>query len=196
MKPEVEVEAFVLAGGKSSRMGRDKGLVLLHGEPMISYVLRAFGKTGIPVNIIAHDIDYEKFGIPVFSDLVEEKGPIGGLLTAFENTKAEMIFLVGCDTPLITSEAVNQMLKLADKDLIIAATAEERINPLFALYPVSLKMQIKDRIASGRLKMTDLIIENKYSLVPSIATEKPGIFRNVNNEEELKMTEEKWNDLK
>jgi hypothetical protein len=71
-----------------------------------------------------------------------------------------------------------------------------QVNLLFALYPVSLKQQIADRIAAGRLRMTDLILENKHTLVPSISREFPEIFRNVNNEEELKMTEEKWNDLK
>lgn len=55
MKPEVKIEAYVLAGGKSSRMGKDKGLVLFNGQPMISYVLKALGETGIPFNIIANN---------------------------------------------------------------------------------------------------------------------------------------------
>lgn len=195
MKPKIKVEAFVLSGGKSSRMGRDKGLVLLKGKPMVSYVLDALVEIEIPVNIIANDSAYRSFGFPVFSDVVIEKGPMGGLLTAFENTKTEVILLVSCDMPLISSEAIQQLLTLADKDIMVVATAEGRLNPLFALYPVTLKLEIEERISSGRLKMSDLILENKHTLVHSISRENPNIFRNVNNEEELKLTEEKWNDL-
>lgn len=190
------VEAFVLAGGKSSRMGRDKGMLLLQGKPMVSYILDALEETEIPVKIIANDDTYRSFGFPIYSDIVAEKGPMGGLFSAFENSEAEVVFLVSCDMPLISSEAIKQFLKLADRDSIVAATVGERVNPLFALYPVNLKEEVKERIASGRLKMTDLILENKHTLVPSIAGENPNIFRNVNNEEELKMTEEKWRNLK
>jgi len=190
------VEAFVLAGGKSSRMGSDKGLKHLIGKPMVSYVLNALEGTDIPLNIIANDNAYRSFGFPLFGDVVKEKGPMGGLLTAFANSEAEVVFLVSCDMPLISSEAIKELLKLADREKIIAATVEERVNPLFALYPVILKADVEKRIFSGRLKMTDFILENKHTLVPSIARDFPGIFRNVNNEEELKMTEKEWNNLK
>src|SRR5690606_10416190 len=139
---------------------------------------------------------YRSFGFPVYGDVVKEKGPMGGLLTAFANSEAEVVFLVSCDMPLISSEAIKELLKLADREKIIAATVEERVNPLFALYPVILKADVEKRIFSGRLKMTDFILENKHTLVPSIARDFPGIFRNVNNEEELKMTEKEWNHLK
>ncbi len=196
MRPGVKAAAFVLCGGESSRMGRDKGLVLLKGKPMVSYVLDALKETEIPISIIANNIPYRSFAFPVFSDVVTEKGPMGGLLTAFENSEAEVVFLVSCDMPLISSEVIKQLLELADRDKIIATVVEERVNPLFALFPVTLKKEVEKRIASGRLKMTDLILENKHTLVSSIARERPGIFRNVNNEEELKMTEEKWKNLK
>ena len=186
----------MLAGGKSSRMGKDKGLVLFNGQPMISYVLKALGETGIPFNIIANNEGYEKFGHPVVADLVVDKGPMGGLLTAFSNTKAKAVLLMSCDMPLVNSEAIKQLIDKAVINQIIAPTEEGRVNPLFALYPLSLKHEVERRITNGRLKMTDLILENKHTLVPSIVRENPGIFRNVNNEDELKMTEKQWNNLK
>lgn len=189
-------EAFVLSGGKSSRMGRDKGMVLLHGKPMILYILEAVQGAGIKVNIIANDLKYRSFGFPVYADVVMEKGPLGGLLSALRNSEAEVILLLSCDMPLISTEAIKQLLTFADHEKIIAPVREGRLNPLFALYPKSLKPDVEEMIASGRLKMTDFILENKHTLVPSIARDFPGIFRNVNNEEELKMTEKEWNNLK
>jgi len=193
---KLETEAFILSGGKSSRMGRDKGMVLFQGKPMISYIIEAVNEAGVQVNMIANDIKYRSFGFPVYADVVTEKGPMGGLLTAFTNSEAEVVFLVSCDMPLISTEAVKELLKLADREKIIAATVEERVNPLFALYPKFLKPDVENRIASGRLKMTDFILENKHTLVPSITRKYPHVFRNVNNEEELKMTEKEWKNLK
>lgn len=196
MIPEIKTEAFVLAGGKSSRMGKDKGMVLLKGKPMVSYILETLKETGIPVNIIANDPAYRTFEVPVYADVVAEKGPMGGLLTAFENTKADVVLLVSCDMPFLNHEAVNQLLKMADQDTIIVASVVERINPLFALYPMSLKQEIGNRIQEGRLKMTDFVLENKHTLVPSLDRESPLLFRNINDEEELKMTEKEWINLK
>ncbi len=193
---EIRTEAFVLAGGKSSRMGKDKGMVLLKGKPMISYILETLKETGIPVKIIANDPAYETFGFPVYEDVVSEKGPMGGLLTTFKNTEAEVVLLVSCDMPFLNPEAVNMLLEMATRDTIFASTVKERVNPLFALYPVSLKLEIEKRINEGRLKMTDFVLENKHTLVPSLDREMPHIFRNINDEEELKMTEKEWRNLK
>lgn len=139
---------------------------------------------------------YEKFGHPVYPDLVVDKGPMGGLLTAFSNTKAKAVLLMSCDMPLVNCEAIKQLIDKTKNNEIIAPTEEGRVNPLFALYPVTLKIEVQKRIVSGRLKMTDLILENNHTLVPSIVRENPGIFRNVNNEEELKMTQKQWSNLK
>ncbi len=189
------IEAFVLAGGKSSRMGTDKGLVDLKGEPMVSYVLRALKETKLPAKIIANNSEYEKFGIQVCTDVVEEKGPMGGLLTALNNTEAEVVLLISCDMPFVTAEAIKQLLKAVDDDHITAALVKDKINPLFAAYPVHLKTIVEDAITSGALKMTDFILKNPHTLVPSIAQEMPGCFRNINNEQELKEAEEKWSHL-
>lgn len=190
-----DIEAFVLAGGKSSRMGTDKGLVQLNGKPMVSYVLKALQETGLPVKIISNNREYEKFGLPVCSDILREKGPMGGLLTAFSNTEAESVLLISCDMPLINAEAINMLLRERDEENITAALVKSRINPLFAAYPVHLKKSLKNAIASEELKMTDFILKNPHTLVPSVGKELPWCFHNINNEQELKEAEKIWNHL-
>lgn len=191
----MNLEAFVLAGGKSSRMGRDKGLVEINGKPMISYILEALEKTGLPTSIIANNEEYQNLGFPVFEDFIREKGPMGGLLTAFNNTKAEAVFLISCDMPLIPLEAINQMIALAKNDQIRAVSVEGRVNPLFAIYPVQLKKDIAERIASERLKMTDFISQNRHTLVTSIASDTPWVFKNINDDAELRILKKKWDHL-
>ncbi len=196
MTSGLEIAIFVLAGGRSSRMGRDKGTVLLKGKPMITHVLGTLRELKLPISIIANDPSYEHFGYPVYQDVVKEKGPMGGLLTAFENTTADVVFLVSCDMPFVTKNAAEKLLKAVDEEEIVAALAGERIHPLFALYPVELKKTVKDLISKGNLKMTDFILKNKHTLVPSGFRKTDGVFRNINTPQELNEAEEQWKNLK
>ena len=195
MSSTPKIEAFVLAGGKSSRMGTDKGLVHLNGKPMVSYVLRALQETKLPVKIIANNPEYEKFELSVCIDVVKEKGPMGGLLTALSNTDADVVLLISCDMPFVNAEAINLLLKAVDEEQITAALVKDRINPMFAAYPAHLKKSVEDTIASEALKMTNFILKNPHILVPSVAQKLPWCFRNINDEQELKEAEEKWSHL-
>ncbi|WP_317047297.1 molybdenum cofactor guanylyltransferase [Salegentibacter salinarum] len=194
LKNYKNIEAFVLAGGKSSRMGRDKGLVSLNEEPMILHVLRELETLKISTKIIANNSAYRRFKLPVYSDVIPEKGPMGGLLTAMENTGAEMVLLIACDMPFITASAIERLLKKADKKQIIASMSNQKINPLFSVYPVILKEKIKKSIAAGELKMTDFILKNQHVLLPFEYEQSGKIFKNINTEEERIEAEKKWKD--
>lgn len=173
-------------------MGRDKGLIDLKGRPMISYVLETLGNCDLPVSIIAHDPNYERFGTRVFQDIIPEKGPMGGLLTAFENTVADIVLLVSCDMPFITEKAVEKLVYRANDNQIVTAVENESINPLFATYPVNLKEKVGEAIRKGDLKMKDFILQNPHVLLPSLEQDFHGIFKNINTEEERRKAEERW----
>lgn len=189
MIADLQIEAFVLAGGKSSRMGRDKGLADFRGKPMISFVLGVLAKFNLPVSIIAHQEDYTKFGYPVYQDPIRDKGPMGGLLTAFENTKAEIVLLLSCDMPFISEEAVSKMLLAADSDRIVTASDDQRLHPLFGTYPVLLQQKLREQILAGNLKMRDFILKNPHSFLAFGIGEEEGVFRNINTEKELREAE-------
>ncbi|MBZ9728377.1 molybdenum cofactor guanylyltransferase [Salegentibacter sp. JZCK2] len=186
------MEAFVLAGGKSSRMGRDKGLVRLNEQPMILHVLKELQILGISTKIIANNPAYKKFMLPVYSDVIPKKGPMGGLLTAMENTKAKMVILLACDMPFVTAGAIELLLENANNRQIIASVYNQKINPLFSIYPVILKENIKKSIAVRELKMTDFILKNEHVLLPFQNESSGKIFKNINTEKERKEAEKKW----
>lgn len=173
-------------------MGRDKGLASLHDQPMITHVLKVLRPFEIPLNIIAHNAAYEVFGLPVYGDVVQEKGPMGGLLTAMNNTDARIVLVIACDMPFITSNAVEVLLKNSDEGLIVTALKGKRIHPLFGLYPVALKEKLEQSISAGDLKMTDFILKNPHVLLPFESERSDEIFRNINTEEERKEAEKKW----
>jgi len=173
-------------------MGRDKGLVSLNKEPMIAHVLRELEILKISTKVIANNPAYRKFELPVYNDVIADRGPMGGLLTAMENTRAEMVLLIACDMPFITMGAIEKLLNNADDEQIIASISNQKINPLFSIYPVTLKEKIKKSIVAGELKMTDFILKNQHVLLP-FENEKSGIiFNNINTEKERKEAEKKW----
>lgn len=196
MKSPVKIEAYVLAGGKSSRMGQDKGRISFQGKPMISYVLEVLQRAGLPVTIIANDKAYESFGYPVIPDIVKEKGPMGGLLTALRNTSADQILLVSCDMPFVQEDLILSLLDMGSRQTIVVPEVEGKIYPMPGIYPLEVLDETKKHIESGRLKMKDFISENRHTLVPSGAGENLIFFRNINTVQELKEAEERWKKLR
>jgi molybdopterin-guanine dinucleotide biosynthesis protein A len=192
LKNYPKIEAFVLAGGKSSRMGRDKGLVSLNEEPMILHVLRELEILKISTKIIANNPGYKRFKLPVYGDIIAKKGPMGGLLTAMEHAKAKMLLLIACDMPFITASAIEMLLDHADENQIIASQLEQKVNPLFSIYPLILKENIKKSIGSGELKMTEFILKNQHVLLPFDYENSDKIFDNINTEEQRQEAEKKW----
>src|SRR5262249_35555738 len=93
------VTGFVTAGGRSSRMGRDKAWLMLDGRAMIEHVVTALSPATDAVAIIANDDEYKKLGLPVFADSKAGIGPLEAIRTALANSKTERVLLVGCDMP-------------------------------------------------------------------------------------------------
>lgn len=185
MIKESEIEVFILAGGKSRRMGSDKGLVNFKGEPMISHIIRALEKLNMPSSIISSNKEYLKFGKPVYQDLIPDKGPLGGLYTALEFSKSPIIILLACDMPSIDCESLQQLIALANSGKMVVSTDGENISPLFACYPTSLKKALKNAIIRDELKMLDFVQKHSYTLLDLRIGGNTMVLQNLNTKKEL-----------
>ena len=87
------VEVFILAGGLSARMGRDKARLRLRGRTLLAWVRAAARATGWPVRVIRRD-------------LVPRCGPLGGVWTALRRSRAERLVFLSCDMPFVTPELI------------------------------------------------------------------------------------------
>ena len=195
MISDKSIEVFVLAGGKSSRMGEEKGLMLLHNKPMIQYVLEQLSILKLPVQIIANADDYTKFGYDTLKDIIAEKGPMGGLLTAFHYAKSDCVLLISCDMPFITSEIVSKLIFEVKDDEITAAYVQNEPNPLFAVYKKSLKNEVEKRIAAGNLQKKHLIKSFRHKRVEMdvYLNRNPNLFINLNSKQDVNNITDVWN---
>lgn len=180
------LEIFILAGGKSSRMGTDKGLVKIAGKPMIQHILETLSSLNKKITIIAHDSDYEQFGLPVIHDRIPDKGPLGGLYTALKTSTSERILLVSCDMPFITLKTVLKFISQPITCPIVVAELEGRILPFPGIYSVDLLSKIQLTIQENKLKFQQFIQSCAYEKLNMDAEfqQNPEFFQNINTLEE------------
>jgi len=175
-------EACILAGGKSSRMGEDKGLKLLHGKQMIRYVIESLIPYFPTIKISANNPKYKVFGYELLADIIPEKGPMGGIYTALKNSSCNDIFIISCDMPFISVSSLDYMLQQENKSATVAV-CNEKIQPLFGIYGKNLIPLLEAKIGRNQLGMTKFIQEINANLV-EINNEDE--FLNMNTLEDVK----------
>src|ERR1700741_1983815 len=96
------VGGFILAGGESSRMGRDKALLELSGEALIVRTARLVGSASERGTQVGDSVRLEGFELDVIEDEFPGAGPLGGIATALRSSEVEWNLIVACDLPYLT----------------------------------------------------------------------------------------------
>lgn len=160
LRPE-NIAAYLLAGGKSTRMGSDKGLLPYGGTTFAEASGRVLQEIFGEVMVIANNPIYHESFSKVLPDLIPEQGPIGGIYTALSHSSKEYGFIATCDMPLLSPEAIRYFLHHCHSDKRIHISAcHERNFPLPGLYHRSLLPQIKHAIERGERKLMYLFEQN------------------------------------
>jgi molybdopterin-guanine dinucleotide biosynthesis protein A len=174
------VAGFVLAGGQSTRMGRDKALLEIDGQPLVARIALLVEEAAGSAVIIGDPRRYGSLGFRAIPDRIAGLGPLGGLLTALENTTAAWNLVVACDMPGLTVAVMRRLvlaIPTAGQAQCIVPVSEQGIEPLCALYHRDCLVDVRQAITRKRLKMKDLAAE----LTPlQIAGFTSGVFDNVN----------------
>src|SRR5205807_1738795 len=105
---------FVLAGGRSSRMGRDKALLPYKSGTLMEHVAEQVLRAAGNVALIGNPSSYEHLGYPVYADRMPNNGPLGGIYTALSVSKADWNLIVACDLPRISVTQLRQVLEAAN----------------------------------------------------------------------------------
>jgi molybdenum cofactor guanylyltransferase len=176
------ITAFVLAGGHSSRMGSDKGLMIFNYREMIMHVVDVVQKVFDKVIIITNNPEYRKFGFDILQDNSPGMGPAGGILTGLLHSSTPWNFFVACDMPFITTEVICQLSEKTDSDYeAIVPLAQAGLQPLCALYHKKAAQKFSQHIAEGKLKMHDIVASLKHIKVNiKTATGEIDPFSNIN----------------
>lgn len=153
-----KITAIILAGGKSSRIGQDKGLVQFRGKRLIEYVIEAAKSFTDSIIIITSNPDYKQFGYPCVEDELKEKGPLGGIVTGLTHSSTPKNFLLGCDMPFISKNVFTALKNAAGNEDVLLTQHKGLAEPLCSLYDRSCIIHIKSCIEQNQLKITDALV--------------------------------------
>ncbi len=183
------ITAILLSGGKSLRMGQDKGFLSFEGKYLVERMLDLLSPIFAQILIVAHKPEYQQFGYPVYADIIAEKGPLGGIYTGLSHSQTENNFVISVDMPFVLAEAIEYLLSKITPDTIHAAQNQAHFQPLFAYYPKSLLPILEACLSQNQLKLIQFVQENphKWWDMTEFETENPLLFWNLNTQEQLKM---------
>lgn len=181
------INAYILAGGKSSRMGTDKGLLLFEGKAMILYVIEQMQPIFDNLVIVSNNPEYEKFGLEVIPDLIKDIGPAGGIYTALKHSKTKLNFMVSCDMPFITKEAIVFIIENTNESQIILLENQGKIEPLFGIYSKDCGQIWLELIEQKIIKLQKMVSYFKLKTIPVENNEifKESFFKNINTKEDF-----------
>jgi molybdopterin-guanine dinucleotide biosynthesis protein A len=151
----VEASAAILAGGRSSRMGRDKSLLPVNGTPLIHRIHEQLLDRFDDILISTNEPDkYACLGAGTVADLVPGNGPLMGIASAVQAARHERVFVTACDIPVIDLDTVVRMLVLArDFDCVIPLSSTG-YEPLFAVYRKSVVPAMREALAAGERRVS------------------------------------------
>lgn len=188
------VEGYVLAGGRSSRMGRDKFQLSLEGESFLERAVRQFTILKIPCSVVASPSQsFPGCSAPVIHDLRPGTGPLGGVYTALRHCRGQKALILPCDVPLVSADLLQLLLREAEGvDIVLPVDRTGRRHSLCALYSAACLPSIEAQLDRGDLKVRSLLDQSGLR-VKTIRIEDEGIpesaLLNINTPEELKSLE-------
>ena len=127
----------IQAGGQSTRMGQDKGLLQFGKYKMVEYILHQVSGMGEKNFIVSNrPEEYKEFGLPVYTDIYHNIGPLGGFHTIFSFLEMEYALVLACDMPFINRDLINYLLSLAsDYDIVVPRLNHNKfVKPFRAVY--------------------------------------------------------------
>ncbi len=171
---------FVLVGGKSSRMGRDKALLQYAGTPLVRQIAQAVFVAAGSISLVGSPERYGFLGFPVIPDRIPDRGPLSGIEAALSASASEWNLIVACDMPQVSAPFLGELLDRAaasEADCVLPQGPSGMPEPLCAAYHARCLPAISAALLGGVRKVTDALTGLRVSYWP---VSESHAFRNVN----------------
>src|ERR1700759_2142962 len=145
---------WILAGGRSSRMGTDKAFLELAGKPLIVRAIELAHEVTPEVKIVGDPVKFAAFG-PVIDDVYRDRGPLGGIHAALSSSQAEWNLILAVDTPFVTAEFLKYLLARAESSgaTVTVPSVNGYFQPLCAVYRKAFLASAERALKAGKNKI-------------------------------------------
>jgi molybdopterin-guanine dinucleotide biosynthesis protein A len=165
------VKGYVLAGGGSTRFGRDKALVEMDGAPMLLRMRVLLSSVTADVQVIAAPHKYAAVGVTSIPDRWEGQGPLAGIITALlitkETSSGDWNLIIGCDMPFLTSEWLSYLAEraLVSNAEVVTPKSAQGLEPLCACWRTSVAAKLQTAFDGGTRKITQAMKQLQLEIV-------------------------------
>ena len=187
---------MINAGGKSTRMGSDKALLEIGGRAMIERIIEQTAGLGEQIIITNTPERYAHLGLPMFGDVLPDKGALGGLYTSIQAAVTPYALVLACDMPFVNRPLLEHMISLApDFDAVVPRLNGEA-EPFRAIYSKACLDPIRRALDAGKMRVISFFPESNLRWLeeeevrrfdPDLLT-----FMNCNTPEELEAVRKIW----
>ena len=150
-----EASAFILTGGKSSRMGADQAFLKMGGKTLLDIARELAAQVCKSVSVVG---DRARFGPEAIEDIFPDSGPLGGIHAALSKTTNDLNLVLAVDTPFLDPRFLSWMLDEATSSQAVVTVPKlaSGFQPLCAVYRRSFKNVAEEALKSGRFKIDPL----------------------------------------
>lgn len=182
-----ELTGIVLAGGQSSRMGREKGLVEFRGRPLVQYSIDLLSHFAGRIVISTANPEYGSFGLEMIADEVAGQGPAAGLASSLKSSTTPWNLVVACDLPFLAPELIELLLANRASYQAVVPVHQGKAEPLAGLYHRDLAAHFKAAVTTGHRALHRILqtCPTAYPDAGRLVEKYPHLFANFNTLREI-----------
>jgi molybdopterin-guanine dinucleotide biosynthesis protein A len=186
-----DVTVFILAGGKSTRMGADKAFVDYEGRTLLARALDLARSVTADVRIVGSREKFAPFA-PVVEDVFRDCGPLGGIHAALRASSTDLNVMLAVDTPFVSWAFLQYLIsqaRSAPEATVVVPRGDAGWQPLCSIYRPEFAEAAEQALRAGQNRIDRLFDEVRIRVIEPAELEaagfSPAIFRNLNTPEEL-----------
>lgn len=158
----------ILAGGENRRMPYPKAFITIGKESIIERNLKIMGFLFKEVFIITNQPEaYFSFGMPMYGDIYNIRGPMTGILTSLINSRSKRVFVSACDMPFINQKLIQYISSKGNGYEAVVPKYNGKVEPLFAFYSKSMINSMEDALLRDKKGLHDFLRHKKVKYIAS-----------------------------
>lgn len=185
-----DVTAFVLAGGESTRMGREKATLEFGGRTLLEHALHLALGVAAEAIIVGSKGEFERYG-RILEDVYPGQGPLSGIHAALWASPTDLNLILAVDTPFLEARFLEYLVAQARESgaVVTVPRTADGFHPLAAVYRRAFREPAEQALREGRNRIDALFSQVETRILEAADLEKlafaPAIFENLNTPEEL-----------